>query len=68
MTVATGGKHGAMRMLWGVPVLFDELQVEMNIIILDKISFDIIIDRLTLNSLEEVLDFKAEEVRMEYRG
>lgn len=68
VTVAPGDKSSAIGKLSNVPLLFGNLQDEVDFIVLENIPFDIIIGRPTIKRLGGVLYFKAEEVRMNYQG
>lgn len=65
-TAATGEKSGAIEKLSNVSVMFGALQAETKFIMLENISFYIIIGRPTLKRVGGVLDFKVEDVQMEY--
>lgn len=68
VTVATGAKSSAKGKLAKVPVLFDNLEAEIDFIIMENIPFSFIVGRSTLKRLGGVLDYKAEKVSMDYHG
>lgn len=51
-----------------VPVMLDSLDVKMIFIVMQSVPFDLVIGRLTLKRLGGVLDFRAEEVHLDYKG
>lgn len=68
VTVATGEKSKATGKLSNVPVMFDELQAEVDFIVLEDTPFDVVISRPTIKRLGGVIDLPAEVVRFDYRG
>lgn len=67
LTVANGEKSGVKGKLQDVPVSFDGMTAGLDFVVLENLPFDIVIGRPTLKRLGGVLDFKAEEVRLDYR-
>lgn len=58
VTVASEAKSGAMGKLTEVLLMFEEVQVNLDLIILENVSFNVVIGRPTLKSPEGVLNFQ----------
>lgn len=57
VTVATGDKPGAIRKLTGIPVLFDDLQANVEFIVLQNVLFGLFIGHPTIERVGGGLDF-----------
>lgn len=68
VTVANGDKSGVQGNVTDVPNLFEELTYRIYFIIRENVPFDLFIGRPTLKRLGGVLDFRAEEVSLHYKG
>lgn len=68
VTVADGCKSLVKWQIVKKPVSLDALEVKMDFIVMQNVPFDLFTDRPTLKRMGDVLGFKTEEVRFDYRG
>lgn len=68
VTMATRAKKGAVGKLAIAPVMFEDLQVELDFIILKSVPLDAVIGRPNIKRLGGVLEFPPKIVRFNYRG
>lgn len=66
--VASGANSGAVGELMKIPVMFDEIQANLNPILQKNIPFEVVIGRQPIERLGGVLYFPVEVVRFNYRG
>lgn len=66
--VADGSRSLVKEKVAAISMSFARLEMEMDFVIMRNVPFDFIIGRPTLKCLGGVLDFKCEEVRLDYRG
>lgn len=68
VTVSSAGESNVLGKVMNVPVLSAQLEARIDLIVLQNVPFDLMIGRPTLKQLGGVLDFRAEEVCLNYHG
>lgn len=61
-------KSGVLGKVCDVPVQFDKVKARIDFIVLRNVPFDLVIGRPTLKRPGGILEFRAEEVRLDYDG
>lgn len=68
VTVVNGNKSDVLGKAVNVSALFEQMEATMDFVVLLHIPFDLVTSHSSLKRLEGVLEFKGEEVRLDYRG
>lgn len=68
MTVANGSRSSVIGKLLDVPVFFEKFHVIIDFVVLKNVLFGLVMRQPTLKWLGGILDFKSEEVRLDYKG
>lgn len=68
VTLMNCKKSGVIGKVTNVLVFFEQLEARMEFFVLENVPFDLVIGRPTMKRFGGVLDFRAEEVRLDYGG